>query len=106
MTQYRKRLYQSLAQTQTQMNSLLGQPERPLLRQKSITFLIQPHKGAAHRISTIEEGSEAEGEGSSANGHTRSHSTPTIQSRGDVKRSLPRRILCRLMPLGKKEVPV
>ena len=108
MTQYRKKLNQSLARTQSQLNSSLGQPDRLLPRTKSITFMIQPVKGAAHRISTIEEGSEAEGEGNSANGHTRSHGTPThsIQSRSDGKRSLPRRILRRLITLSKKEVPV
>lgn len=108
MEQYRKKLDQSIAQTQTQLSSLLGQPEGLLPRPKSMIPVIQPRKGAAHRISTIEEGSEAEGEGSSANSHTRSHSTPThsIQSRSDGKRSLPRRILRRLIPLGKKGVPV
>jgi hypothetical protein len=101
--QYRKRLDQDLVQTQTQLRSLLGQPEGLPPRPKRATPVIQPRKGAAYRISMIEELSEAEGEGSSVNGHTRSNSTPThsIQSRSDSKRNLPRRILHRLVPLRK-----
>jgi hypothetical protein len=103
MEQYRKKLDQNLAQTQSRLSSLLGQSEGPHPRPKSITPVIQPRNRADHRISTIEERSEAEGEGNSANGHIRSSSTPTnsIQSRSDGKRSLPRRILRRLMPLRK-----
>jgi len=102
MEQYRKRLDQSLAHTETQLSSLSGQPEGPFSRPKSVIPVMQPRK-RVHSISTIEEGSEVEAEGSSANGHTRSHST---QSYSDSKRSLPRRILRRIMPssLLKKEV--
>ncbi|KAI9430814.1 hypothetical protein H4582DRAFT_2014085 [Lactarius indigo] len=103
MEQYRKKLDQNLAQTQTRLNSFLGQTEGLLPRP---TSTINPHQGA---ISTIEEGSEAEGEGSSANGHVQSHSTlsHSTQSHSDSGKrtnSLPRRILRHILPssMGKK----
>ncbi|SRR6266702_4300441 len=106
MEQYRKKLDQNLAQTRTQSNSFLGQPEGLLT-----IPVIHPYGGAARSVSTIEEGSEAEGSGSSANGHTQSHSTQShsTQSHSDSGKrtsSLPRRILRRLIPssLSKKGV--
>ncbi|KAH9177165.1 hypothetical protein EDB89DRAFT_1517109 [Lactarius sanguifluus] len=101
--QYRKELDQNLAQTQTRLNSFLGQTDRLL---PCTTSTIHLHQG---EISTIEEGSEARCEGSSANCPAQSHNTPShsIQSRSDSGRhtnSLRRRILRHLLPssMGKK----
>ncbi|KAI9461914.1 hypothetical protein BJY52DRAFT_164838 [Lactarius psammicola] len=113
MELYRKKLDQNLAQTRTQLNSLLGprQPEGLLPHPTSLIPVIHPHEGAAKSISTIEEGSEAEGSGSSATGHTQSHSVQSHSSQGysdSGKRtsSLSRRILSRLIPssISKKRV--
>ena len=105
MEQYRKKLDQNLAQTQTQLNNFLGKPDG---------LLLHPYGGgAAKSISTIEEGSEAEGSGSSANSHGQSHSSQShigsTQNNSDGgRRSLPRslRILRRLLPssMRRKEV--
>ncbi|KAI9461883.1 hypothetical protein BJY52DRAFT_1210857 [Lactarius psammicola] len=105
--QYRIKLDQYLAQTQAQLKSL-GQPEVELPPSMGVIPTIPPYKGAPQEISTIEEDSEAEGEGSkegsSVSGHTQSHSTQSHSDSG--KRSLPRRILRRLIPssIGRKEV--
>jgi len=96
MEQYRKKLDKDLEQTQTQLNGFLGRPDGLLFR---------PHwpGGAAQSISTIEEGPEAEGAGSFANGHARSNSTQSntgsTKSHSDSgkRSSLPRRILRRLI---------
>ncbi|KAH9034061.1 hypothetical protein EDB85DRAFT_1889928 [Lactarius pseudohatsudake] len=103
MEQYRKKLDQNLAQTQTRLNSFLGQTDELLPR---TTSTVHPHQG---EISTIEEGSEAEGEGSSANSHAQSHSTlPSHSTQGHSdsgrRNSLRRRILRRLLPssMGKR----
>ncbi|KAH8979940.1 hypothetical protein EDB92DRAFT_1977146 [Lactarius akahatsu] len=88
MEQYRKKLDQNLAQTQTRLDSFLGQTD-------------------PGEIPTIEEGSEAEGEESSANSHAQSHSTPSHShsDRGKRTNSLRRRILRRLLPssMGTKK---
>jgi len=55
----------------------------------------EPKWGALQAITTIEEGSEAEDEGNSANSNSRSRSNLTIG-----KRSFPRRFLCRFSPLS------
>ena len=98
--QYRRKLDQSLAQTQSPLSNLPGQPEGLLPRPKSITPVIRHCKGAVKSMSTIEEGSE--GEASSANGRNRSHSTQSHNTQShsgkNLKRSLPRRILRRLIP--------
>ncbi len=96
MEQYRKKLDQNLAQTQAQLKSL-GQPEGLLSPSTSVIPMILQYKGVPQAISTIEEGSETEGEGGPASGHTRSDSG---------KRSLPRRILRHLIAssMGRKEV--
>jgi hypothetical protein len=103
MEQYRKKLDQSIAQTRTQLNSL-EQSEKLLSPPTSVIPTIPSIKGVPKAISTIEEGSEAEVEGSSALEHT--WSTPSqadsTQSNSDSgKRSLPRRILRRLLPSSK-----
>ena len=88
----RTKLNQYLAQTQAQLNNL-GQFEGLQLPSTSLISMIP------QEFSTIEEGSEAEGEGSTANGHTLSY--------GDSgKNSLPRRILRRLIPssVGRKDM--
>lgn len=97
MEQYRQKLDQNLAQTQAQLNSMLERAEGILLRPTSISPVIHPHGGATQPMYmiTMEEGSEVEGEASSANGLTRSHST---QSHDSGKRSFPRRFLHRLVP--------
>ena len=95
MEQYRKKLYQSLTQTQAQLN-IVGQPEGLLSPPTSVIPMILPYQSAPKEMVTIEEGSEAEGEGSSANVHTLSHIT---QNHNDSEKpSLPRRILHRLIP--------
>ena len=111
MEQYRKKLDQNLAQTQAQLNSL-GQSKGLLSPPTTALPMILPFKGAPKAVSTIEEVSEAEGEGSSANGHTLSHAVSAQSHAGSTrsnsdsgKRSLPRRILRRLIPssMGRKE---
>jgi hypothetical protein len=106
MELYRKKLEQNLTRTQAQLNSL--RQSEGLLSPS----MILPFKGAPKAISTIEEGSEAEVEGSSANGHTLTHSSQSHagssrsnSDSGTRKRSLPRRILRRLIPssVGRKE---
>ena len=103
--QYRKKLDQNLAQTQSPLSNLSGRPEGLLSRPKRITPVIRPCNGAAQSMSTIEEGSE--GGESSANDHTRSSNTQShyiqshssqSRSNSNSKRSLPRRILRRLVP--------
>jgi len=103
MEQYRKKLDQNIAQTETQLNSL-GQSEKLLSPPTSATLTIPPIMRAPKAISTIEEGSEAEVEGSSALDHTRSntsHAGSTQSNSDSGKRSLPRRILRRLKPSSK-----
>jgi hypothetical protein len=106
MEQYRKKLEHNLARTLTQLNSL--KHSEGLLSPSTIL----PFKGAPKVISTIEEGSEAEVEGSSANGHTLTHSSQSHagssgsnSDSGTRKRNLPRRILRRLISssMGRKE---
>jgi len=110
MEQYRKKLDQNLAQTQAQLRSL-RQSEGLLSPSTSTIPMNPPFKGIPKAISTIEEGSEAEGEGNSANSHTLSYSTQShtgsTRSNSDSgKRSLPYRIFRRLIPasMGRKEV--
>jgi len=90
MKTYRTKLNQFLAQTHAQLNSL-GQSEGLHPPSASLLSMIP------QEISTI-EGSEAEGEGSTANGHT-------LSSGDSGKNSLPRRILRRLIPssAGRKD---
>ncbi|KAH9003764.1 hypothetical protein EDB86DRAFT_2889722 [Lactarius hatsudake] len=105
MENYRKKLDQILAQTQAQLNSL-GQPEGLglLPTSTSVIPMTIPAEEAPQAISTIEGGSEAEGEGISANGRARSDSTQS-RSSDSGKRSLPRRILRRLTSsIGRKVV--
>src|SRR6202453_412138 len=102
MEQYRKKLEQNLARTQAQVNRL-RQSEGLLSPPRSATPMILPLEGAPKAIPTIEEGSEAEVDGSSANGHTQTQSTPSragsSRSNSDSgKRSLSSRILRRLIP--------
>ena len=99
MELYRKKLEQNLAHNQAQLNSL--RQSEGLLSPTSTTPMLLPYKGVPKAISTIEEGSEAEGEGSSSNGHTQTHSfqshAGSAQSSDSGKRSLSRRILHRLI---------
>ncbi|KAF8266703.1 hypothetical protein EI94DRAFT_1732492 [Lactarius quietus] len=80
--QFRKKLDQKLAQIQAQLNNF-KQPEA----------LLSP---SAPAISTIEEVSEVDGGESFAKSYAWSHSTLSHSHSG--KRSLPRRILRRLIP--------
>ena len=99
MEQYRKKLDQNIAQTQTQLKSL-EQAEELLSPSTSVTLTVPSINGALNAISTIEEGSEAEVEGSSALDRTRStlsHAGSTPSNSDSGKRSLPRRILRRLL---------
>ena len=84
-----KKLNQNQAQTQTEP------PEGLISRPASIP----PVLSLSESVSAIIMGLKAEGEGNFTNGHTQSHS-------GSGKRSLPRRILRRLIPssVGRKEV--
>lgn len=101
MELYRKKLEQNLAHNQAQLNSL-RQSEGLLSPPTTATPMLLPYKGVPKAISTIEEGSEAEGEGSSSNGHTQTHSSQShagsARSSDSGKRSLSRRILHRLIP--------
>jgi len=95
---YRTKLNQYRAQTEAQLNSL-QQSEWLHPPSTSLISMILPHKEVPQEISTIEEGSEVEGEGSPANGRTSSY--------GDSgKDSLPRRILRRLIrsSVGRKDL--
>ena len=94
---YRTKLNQYFAQTQAQLNSL-GQFEGLRSPSTGMISLIVPHKGGTQEVVTIEEISETEVDGSTANGYTLN---------GDSgKNSLPRRILRRLIPssVGRKDV--
>ena len=109
MELYRKKLEQNLARNEAQLHSL-RQSEGLLSPPTSTTPMLLPFKGAPKAISTIEEGSEAEGEGSSTSGHTQTHSSQShawsARSNSDSgKRSLSRRILHRLIPstMGRKD---
>ena len=96
MEKYRTELDQNLTRTRTRLNKLFLRhsplPEIPPLK------LTHSNRRAPQAIPTIEEGSEAEGEGSSANGHTLSYND-------GGKNSLPQRILRRLIPssVGRKD---
>lgn len=101
MEKYRTELDKNLAQIRTQLNSLWQSegphpqiPPSPIVRP-----MLPPVEEAPQAISTIEEGTEAEGEGSSANGHT-------LSSNNSGKSSLSRRILRRLIPssVGRKDL--
>ena len=107
MEQYRKTLDQKLAQTVAQLNTL-EQSKGLLSPSTGVRPMILPFKGAPKAVSTIEEGSEAEGEGSSQNGHAlsyaisaQSHPSSARSNSDGGKRSLPRRILRRLIPSSK-----
>jgi len=98
MDQYRKELGQKLMQTQEQSNSFARQPEAPI-PPTNIKSMIRPYH-AAHRSvpTTIEERPEAEDEGNSVSGHTRSRSRSGTHS-------LPRRFWHRLLsPFAKRDV--
>ena len=102
MEQYRKKLDQNLAQTQAQLESL-RQSEGLFSPSASTIPMSPPFEGAPSAISTNEEGSEAEGEEGSENGHTLSYSTQshtgsTWSNSDSGKRNLPYRILRRLIP--------
>jgi len=102
MEQYRKKLDQNLAQTQAQLNSFLRKPDSLLPPSTRAMPVILPYKGAPLVISTIDEVSEGDSEGSPTKAW--SHSA---QSHSDTsgKDSLSRRILRRLIPssIGRKE---
>ena len=93
MEKYRKEMDQNLAHTRARLNTLLRLRHPQVIPAKSVSF---SHNGV---IPTIEEISEAEGEGSSSNGHTLSHSD-------GGKNSLSRRIFRRLTPssVGRKDM--
>ena len=98
MEKYRTELDQNLTQTRARLNTPFPCPQAIL--PPKITHSL---RRTSQEIPMIEEGSEAEGEGSSANGHTLSH---TDSGKDSGKDSLPRRILRRLIPssAGKKDV--
>ena len=68
MEKYRTELDEILAQNQIELDFWLRSTGHS--PSTSVISVILPHKDAPQTISTIEEVSEAEGEGSSANGHT------------------------------------
>ena len=112
MEKYRTELDNNLAQTRGQLDSLWQSeephpqiPPSPIVRHMipppegaPRRHMIPPPEGAPRAISTIEESTEAEGEGSSANGHT-------LSSNDSGKSSLSRRIWRRLIPsVGRKDL--
>ncbi|KAI9461886.1 hypothetical protein BJY52DRAFT_1257395 [Lactarius psammicola] len=97
MDQYCKELGQKLMQTQEQSNYFARQPEATY-RSNEIKPMVRPYHAAPRSIpTTIEESPEAEDEGNSVSGHTRSRSRSGTH--------LPRRFWNRLLsPFAKRDM--
>ena len=89
MEKYRMELDQNLAQIRSRLNTLFFRcSPPPVFIPPDVTH---SHTMAPREIPTIEEGSEAEGEGGFANGHILSYND-------SGKNSFPRKFLRRLIP--------
>ncbi|KAF8266695.1 hypothetical protein EI94DRAFT_147959 [Lactarius quietus] len=98
LEKYHKMLRQNLERTLAQLNKILeSSKELPPLPSTSESPMVLPHKGVPESISIIDEVSEPDGDGSTANGShsTRSHSD-------SEKRSLAIRIFRNLIPRRKE----